>query len=303
MFSRSPQTGRRSLAFVVAGAILIGTLLAIGSYQLGIRHAGSVSDTQQAPQTGRTVLYWHDPMVPGPKFDKPGKSPFMDMQLVPVYADETADTGVSVSPDFAQNLGMRTALVRKATMVSTVDAVGVVIRNELAASRATAWVMADVPPSQASQIHVGNEATVTAIGLATPLTGKLSAILPDVDPVTRTRKARIALPDPDALLHPGMFVRVAFQQSSPDAVLLIPQEAVIATGKRNVVIVAMAAGKYAPVEVQLGRDSGTDVEVRSGLTEGQKLVASGQFLLDSEANLQSGFQRLDTASGTPHQAE
>jgi Cu(I)/Ag(I) efflux system membrane fusion protein len=59
------------------------------------------------PKTGRKVLYWHDPMVPGPKFDKPGKSPFMDMQLVPVYADAAPDGGnVAISLRTLQNLGM-----------------------------------------------------------------------------------------------------------------------------------------------------------------------------------------------------
>ena len=61
----------------------------------------------------RKVLYWHDPMVPGARFDKPGKSPFMDMQLVPVYADEASDSGVKVSPTIQQNLGIRTAIVKK----------------------------------------------------------------------------------------------------------------------------------------------------------------------------------------------
>ena len=63
----------------------------------------------------RKVLYWHDPMVPGPRFDKPGKSPFMDMQLVPVYADEASDSGVKVSPTVQQNLGLRTATLRRSS--------------------------------------------------------------------------------------------------------------------------------------------------------------------------------------------
>ena len=66
------------------------------------------------PKTGRKVLYWHDPMVPGQKFDKPGKSPFMDMDLVPVYADEAADAGaVSISPRLAQSFGVRTAVAQR----------------------------------------------------------------------------------------------------------------------------------------------------------------------------------------------
>src|SRR6516162_3044236 len=74
----------------------------------GAQKAGDID-----PQTGKKVLYWHDPMVPGQKFDRPGKSPFMDMQLVPVYADGDTDAGaVTISPRVQQNLGVRTAVVK-----------------------------------------------------------------------------------------------------------------------------------------------------------------------------------------------
>src|SRR5207244_4378871 len=83
------------------------------------------------PATGKKVLYWHDPMVPGQKFDKPGKSPFMDMQLVPVYADSDADAGtVAISPRVQQNLGVRTAEVKQGNISMTVEAVGTVGYNE-----------------------------------------------------------------------------------------------------------------------------------------------------------------------------
>src|SRR5437764_4614977 len=88
--------------------------------------AGEVDTT-----TGKKVLYWHDPMVPGQKFDKPGKSPFMDMQLVPVYAESDSDTGtVAISPRVQQNLGVRTAEVKQGALTATVDAVGSVAFNE-----------------------------------------------------------------------------------------------------------------------------------------------------------------------------
>jgi Cu(I)/Ag(I) efflux system membrane fusion protein len=90
-------------------------LVALGAFQAGrwdaARSAAPVAaatgSASAAP--GRTVLYWHDPMVPGQRFDKPGKSPFMDMQLVPVYADSGASSGVQVSPNLQQNLGIRYA--------------------------------------------------------------------------------------------------------------------------------------------------------------------------------------------------
>ncbi|WP_442975342.1 efflux RND transporter periplasmic adaptor subunit, partial [Salmonella enterica] len=79
------------------------------------------------------ILYWHDPMVPGPRFDRPGKSPFMDMQLVPVYADGTADAaeaGVRIDPTVQQNLGLRTAAVQRAELAPSFDAVGTVQFDE-----------------------------------------------------------------------------------------------------------------------------------------------------------------------------
>src|SRR4029079_5273863 len=83
-----------------------------------------------ASQPGRTILYWHDPMVPGQRFDKPGKSPFMDMQLVRVYADSEGASGVNVSPAVQQSLGIRVATVRRAAMASSFDAVGAVQFDE-----------------------------------------------------------------------------------------------------------------------------------------------------------------------------
>src|SRR3569833_4328031 len=94
--------------------ILAGLALAFGGYFAGMRHSGSEAAAPNAdpgkidPKTGRKILYWHDPMVPGQRFDKPGRSPFMDMQLVPVYADEENTGGaVRVSANVTQNLGIR----------------------------------------------------------------------------------------------------------------------------------------------------------------------------------------------------
>src|SRR5438046_6141491 len=83
------------------------------------------------PTPGKRVLYWRDRMVPGQKFDKPGKSPFMDMQLVPVYADGSGDEDkVSISPRVQQNLGVRVAEVKSGSQTATIEAVGSVAYNE-----------------------------------------------------------------------------------------------------------------------------------------------------------------------------
>ncbi len=129
---------------IVIGLIVLGALgvASYAAYSLGTRAgaqtAAPAPESSAAaqgdkidPKTGRRVRYWHDPMVPGQKFDKPGKSPFMDMQLVPVYADEAGDEGtVAISPRVVQSLGIRTAEVVKGVLAQKVQAVGNVAYNE-----------------------------------------------------------------------------------------------------------------------------------------------------------------------------
>lgn len=110
------------------------------------RHmAAGIKAGDMDPETGSKILYYHDPMSPGKKFDKPGKSPFMDMMLVPVYAGGESDVGkVTVSPRTQQNLGVRTALVAEGTLVPRVAAVGSIAFNErdqvMVQARATGFV-------------------------------------------------------------------------------------------------------------------------------------------------------------------
>ncbi len=365
----------------------------------------------------RKVLYWHDPMMPGQKFDKPGKSPFMDMQLVPVYAGDADDEGkVSVSARVQQNLGVRTAEVVKGALAATLEAVGSVAFNErdvalvqtrsngfveklsvrapldavrkgqvlaelyvpewvaaqeeyqsarrIAAQAAglapivdaarqrmrlvglsdeqirtietsgvvqarftvvapiggvitelaaregmtvmagaplfringlsTVWVNAEVPESAAAQVRPGTavEARTPAVP-GTVFRGKVGAILPEVNVATRTLKARVEIANPRGQLSPGMFATVTFAPARRSEMLLIPTEAVIATGKRNVVMVAAGDGRFAPVDVELGAESNGQTEVKKGLAAGQKVVVSGQFLLDSEASLRGTTARMN----------
>src|SRR6266404_2716171 len=136
----------RRLVLALAAVALLG-VAGYGLYWAGMNRGMKMADpapgvtasagagAQQVgpidPATGKKVLYWHDPMVPGQKFDKPGKSPFMDMQLVPVYADSGGDEGaVAISPRVQQNLGVRTAEVTQGTLAPAVVAVGTVLYNE-----------------------------------------------------------------------------------------------------------------------------------------------------------------------------
>lgn len=414
----------RRVIISVIGALVVLGLTGAGAYRLGIR-AGTHGATPAAAaalgtgKTGRKVLYWHDPMVPGQKFDKPGKSPFMDMDLVPVYADEAqVEGGVAVSPGVQHNLGIRVVDVRKGSLASTLDAVGNVAFNErdlvllqarssgyveklfvrapldrvrkgqallqlyvpdwvaaqeeyLAVKRMpagadtaglldaalqrmrlagmtdeqvrqvsarsqvssriavtapadgvvselsvregmtvtqgaplfringlrTVWVNAEVPESSAAQVQPGMTVRATSPAFpGTEFSGKVEALLPDVNAATRTLKARIELANPGGKLVPGMFATIRMAPALSRETLLVPSEAVIETGTRTVVIVASGEGRFAPAEIVTGAEANGQTEVVKGLSAGQKVVASGQFLIDSEASLRGTLQRLGGAA-------
>lgn len=367
------------------------------------------------PATGRKVLYWHDPMVPGQKFDKPGKSPFMDMDLVPVYADEVTGDGVTISPDVVQSLGIRTAVARMATLAAPVEAVGTVAENErsihvvqsrvngyveklfvranldpvragqplaevfapdwvaaqdeyLALRKAGAdaalltaarerlallsipdavvstaeatgraqsrftlrspatgivtdmtvrdgalvtpgmtllrvidltrvWIHAEVPEQAAALVAAGTPATVRPVGFADrALEGTVAAILPQLSSATRTLRLRIELRNPEQMLKPGMVAAVTLAPATTASTVVVPSESLIPTGRRTVVITQDADGRFAPVEVETGREAGGETEIRRGIEAGQKVVLSGQFLIDSEASLRSVLPRLGTGA-------
>jgi len=164
----------------------------------------------------------------------------------------------------------------------------------------TVWVNAEVPEASAAQVRPGNpvEARTPAVSRAV-FKGKVAAILPEVNPATRTIKARIELANPAGQLVPGMFANISFAPAAREDVLLVPSEAVIQTGKRSVVVVAQGDGKFAPVDVEVGLDSNGQTEIRSGLRAGQKVVVSGQFLVDSEANLKASTMRMSESGPAP----
>ena len=405
---------------VLVGLVMVG----YGAYRFG-RYQGAPK-AEQASQITKTApakkpLYWHDPMVPGQRFDHPGKSPFMDMALVPVYAQDSAGNGTTVSIDsrIEQNLGVRTATVIEGKLESTLTAVGNVAYNErevalvqarsngfveqvsvlapfeavkkgqplamvyvpdwiaaqeeyltvlkmsgshldglASAARqrmllvgmsqaqinevtttarvqprlaitapiggvvtelalrqgmtinagttlfringlASVWVNAEIPESRIAELRPGDlvEARITALPQRI-FKGRVEALLPEVSPVTRTIKARIELVNTQGELVPGMFVNVHFlsARSSPPG-LLVPSEAVIQTGSRSVILVEQEPGKFEPVTIETGQQAHGQTEVKKGLTLGQKVVVSGQFLIDSEASLKGTELRLTDRDG------
>jgi len=373
---------------------------------------------QAAPQSDRKVLYWYDPMYPQQRFDKPGKSPFMDMQLVPKYADEGGGEGtVAISPRVVQNLGVRTAEARPGSLAPKLTAVGSVDWNErsvvlvqprtagfverlfvrapldpvrageplveilfpewagaqaeyLALKRlpeaetlaraarerlvllgmsegeiaavereatvrprvtlrapvsgvvaelgaregmtvtagttlfriaglGTVWIVAEVPEAQAGRLVPGERAEVRVPAYPDDVfTGRVNAILPEVNATTRTVRARVEVANPAGKLKPGMYATLTLAPRGREG-LLVPAEAVIRTGERSVVILAEPGGTFRAVEVEAGMESGGDAEIRKGLKAGDRVVVSGQFLIDSEASLRSTLARLEGAAAAP----
>lgn len=416
LFPRTPVARAAILAILAAGAIGFG--------------AGRLTDqpssvpANDAGQTGgRKVLYWYDPMKPDQHFEKPGKSPFMDMALVPKYAEgATGSTatatgpGISIDSGQLQRLGARSAIVERGTLPSTITATGsldfdqrdvavvqarsggfvqrvyarapgdivkagapiadllvpewggaqaeyLAVRRtgDAALARAarqrllllgmpvgtiaaversgaphnvvtvstptagaiktlgvrtgmtvaqgqtlaeinglsTVWLNAAVPETSAARLRVGASAQASFAGFpGERFAGRITAILPQADATSHTLTVRIELPNRGGRLRPGMFATVALGEGTRDA-LLVPSEALIRTGTRTLVMLAEPDGRFRPAEVQPGLEGGGRTEILAGLSEGEKVVASGQFLLDSEASLSGIAARPIGVAGTP----
>ena len=411
---------RQQLVAMALGALLLAAISAASGYWFARLHGHSRS-SPAATTDGRQPLYWYDPMKPGQHFDRPGKSPFMDMQLVPRYADEGgADEtgGLRIDPVIVQNLGIRFARVERGGLPQSIDAVGTVgfnqrdiaiiqarsngfvtrvyarapgdvvakgapivdllipewvaaqaeflalvksgdpdlieaarqrlvlqgmpaeliaqvesareprttvtVRSPLAGmidtlearegmtvatgatlakvnGLATAWIEAALPQAQGALGELGKrvEARLTAYP-GQRFTGRVIGVLPQANAETRTVRVRIELDNPGGRLRPGMFAQVRLDNGEQTPVLYVASEAVIRTGTRAVVIVAGEQNRFIPTQVQAGVEVNGKTVIVKGLTEGQTVVASGQFLIDSEASLKGVLARL---AGSEHDME
>lgn len=379
-----------------------------------------------AAESDKEVLYWYDPMYPQQKFDEPGKSPFMAMDLVPRYADEGGNgASMRIDPSLTQNLGMRLATATRESISQSIEATGVLAFDDrdvavvqaraggfvervydwapediiekgapladllipewaaaqeeylalraigepelLAAARQrlrlaglppeairqlertgkarpvwtvtsptggvlssldvregmtvatgaslaringldNVWLEVAVPEAQVSSLAQGQSVTARLPAFAgETLEGTIQAVLPQANLDSRTVRVRVELPNPQGRLRPGMTADVTLSRDVQDA-LVIPTEAVIRTGKRALVMLAEEQGRYRPVAIRTGREFDELTEVLEGLETGQKVVASGQFLLDSEASLrgltaQALQQSASSQAPALHEAE
>jgi membrane fusion protein, copper/silver efflux system len=404
---------RRHLVPIALGAIFLSILSGTVGYWIARPRSEPRSASASAGGPERKPLYWYDPMAPSQHFDKPGKSPFMDMQLVPKYSDAGGDShAVEVNPNIVQNLGLRIASVERGTFAQTVEAVGSLVFNQrhiaivqsrtngfvsriydrapgdvikrdapivdllvpewagaqaefLAVVRSgdadlieaarqrllllgmpsdliaridatrqqhttvtivspipgaieslevregmtvsggatlakingldPVWLEAAIPESQSAAIAPGQ--TVEAHMVAYPgetFGGQVTEILPEANVDTRAIRVRVELPNPHLRLRPGMFARVRLDSGDKTPRLWVPTEAVIYTGTRHLVIVAADENRFEPTEVRIGPETAGRTVVLSGLKEADKVVVSGQFLIDSEASLRGVLARLNS---------
>ena len=148
------------------------------------------------------------------------------------------------------------------------------------------WILADIFGSEAQNIRPGARARVTLSGPGKTLTARVGDVLPEVDPVTRTLKLRLEADNPGFALRPDMYVDVELPVAMP-AGLTVPQDAVLDSGREQRVFVERSSGVFEPRQVQTGWHAGDRVEIVHGLVEGERVVAAGTFLVDSESRLKS----------------
>ncbi|MCW9057806.1 MAG: efflux RND transporter periplasmic adaptor subunit [Gammaproteobacteria bacterium] len=155
------------------------------------------------------------------------------------------------------------------------------------------WLLVEVPERQSAWVAVGQPVELRLPALPGELfEGRIDYLYPGLDARTRTLRARVQLDNPGERFRPDMFASVRIFAGPRDDVLSIPRAALIRTGRAERVIVAEGEGRFRAVEVSSGMESGDWVEIREGLEEGERVVVSGQFLLDSEASIKASASRL-----------
>jgi Cu(I)/Ag(I) efflux system membrane fusion protein len=156
------------------------------------------------------------------------------------------------------------------------------------------WVQADIYEQDLAYIKLGQEATVTLSYLPDrEFRGRVTYIYPNVDEKTRTARVRMEFHNPGYFLKPGMFATVKVVAELEPSVLLMPDMAILRSGEKATVFVALEGGKFAPRTVTLGPQAENDeYQVLSGVEEGERIVTSGQFMLDSESQLREAIQKM-----------
>lgn len=319
----------------------------------------------------KKILFWTDPMIPGYKADKPGKSP-MGMDLVPVYEEETVAQSaqtpqgyaqIMLSPQKQQLIGIKTATAGKRKLIKTIRTVGTIAHDpelyqaqteyiqaiqaferaegsgipeiadqsrrlvestrirlrhmglndnlisEIAAWKEAersllfttpgepVWVYAPVYEYELPLIRVGQEirAEVPSVSNET-FHGTIRAVDSMVDQATRTTRVRAQLKDPEGRLKPDMYVNVSLDVDLGETPA-IPEEAVFDTGTKKIVFVDKGQGVFEPRDITVGARAEGYYELKSGIQEGEVVVTSGNFLIDSESRLKAALEGMSEPGG------
>ena len=159
------------------------------------------------------------------------------------------------------------------------------------------WVLADVPEHALGQVQPGDPVTIHVRSLpGRTFTGRVALIYPQVNKETRTTRVRVELPNADGALLPDMYAEVEIATGAAKPTIAVPDDAVIDTGARQIVILDKGEGHFEPREVKTGIRGGGFVEVRDGISKGDKVVTSANFLIDAESNLKAALQAMTAVS-------
>ncbi len=159
------------------------------------------------------------------------------------------------------------------------------------------WVIGEVFERQASLVQVGDPVHMQLNYLpGREWQGQVDYVYPSLNTTTRTAQVRVHFHNPDGYLKPGMFAQMRIEAAPMDDTLLIPREALIRTGSQSRVVLAKGEGRFKSVAVQVGHITDDQAEIMSGLDEGDRIVTSAQFLIDSESSKTSDFRRMNHGS-------
>ena len=162
------------------------------------------------------------------------------------------------------------------------------------------WVLLDVAERDLSQVSQGTKVTIRPRGLGgQTFTGEVALIYPHLMTQTRTGRIRVELPNPEELLRPEMYVDAEIETGVPEPVLAVPESAILDSGARQAVLVDKGQGRFEPREVKLGRRGGGYVEITDGISEGEAVVTSANFLIDAESNLKAALKGFAESRDTP----
>jgi Cu(I)/Ag(I) efflux system membrane fusion protein len=167
------------------------------------------------------------------------------------------------------------------------------------ADHTAVWALVDVAERDLGAVAAGQTVTVRARSYPDKtFKGKVALVYPHLNASTRTVRVRIELPNHDMLLLPDMYVEAEIETGGDEPVLSVPEDAVIDSGDRRLVIINKGEGRFEPRPVEIGRRGAGYVEIRQGVAEGDVVVTSANFLIDAESNLKSALKTM-TEGGAP----